>query len=64
LIAASYMLLRSDTPAAKNREILKFLAYGLHEGRAAAAGLNYVPLPDRIVRRIEAAWTAKLHAWP
>ncbi len=64
LVAASYMLLRTDAPVATNRAILKFLDYGLREGRPAAGQLHYVPLPDTIVRQVEAAWTSRLHAWP
>jgi len=64
LMTATYMLMRADAPVEKNRAILKFLDYGLHRGRSAAEDLNYVPLPDSIVQRVEAVWTDKLHAWP
>jgi phosphate transport system substrate-binding protein len=64
LMATTYMLMRTDTPVAKNRAILKFLSYGLHGGKADAVSLNYVPLPQHVVEQVEAAWRDKLHAWP
>ncbi|MDE2183239.1 MAG: phosphate ABC transporter substrate-binding protein PstS [Alphaproteobacteria bacterium] len=64
IVAATYMLMRNDYPAAKNRDILKFLDYGLHEGAADATKLDYVPFPETVVKQIEASWTAQLHAWP
>jgi phosphate transport system substrate-binding protein len=64
MVAASYMLLRTDAPVATNRTILRFLDYGLNEGRPTAEKLHYVPLPERVVRQVEAAWTTQLHAWP
>ncbi len=64
LIAATYMLLRTDAPQDTNRAILTFLDYGLHEGRQAAERLHYLPLPPGAVQHIQAAWSSQLHAWP
>jgi len=64
IVAATYMLMRNDYPAAKNHSILKFLDYGLHEGAADASKLDYVPFPESVVKQIEASWTQNLHAWP
>ena len=64
IVAATYMLMRNDYPVDKNREVLKFLDYGLHDGAADATRLDYVPFPDLVVKQIEASWTAQLHAWP
>ncbi len=64
IVAATYMLMRSDYPAAKNRDILKFLDYGLHDGAADASKLDYVPFPESVAKEIESSWTANLHAWP
>ena len=62
--AATYMLLHTDAPEAKTREILKFLDYGLTQGQAKARSLYYVPLPASVVHEVQAAWTKQLHAWP
>jgi phosphate transport system substrate-binding protein len=64
ITAATYMLMRADTPAAKNKEILKFLDWALKDGQADSRKLDYVPLPDPVVKQIEASWTAQLKAWP
>jgi phosphate transport system substrate-binding protein len=64
IVAATYMLMRNDYPADKNRAILKFLNYGLKEGAADASKLDYVPFPDSVVKQIESSWTSQLHAWP
>lgn len=64
IVAATYMLMRNDYPADKNRAILKFLDFGLHDGAADATKLDYVPFPESVVKQIESSWTAQLHAWP
>jgi phosphate transport system substrate-binding protein len=64
IVAATYMLMRNDYPADKNRAILKFLNFGLRDGAADATKLDYVPFPESVVKQIEASWTTHLHAWP
>lgn len=64
IVAATYMLLRSDYPAERNRNILKFLSYGLNEGQEASKRLDYVPFPASVVKEIEGSWTQTLKAWP
>jgi phosphate transport system substrate-binding protein len=61
IIAATYMLMRSDLSQAKNRNILKFLDFALHDGAADAARLDYIPLPDKVVKQVEASWATALH---
>ena len=64
ITAATYMLMRKDYPVSRNKEVLKFLDWALHDGQADAKKLDYVPFPDTVVKQIEAAWTSELHAWP
>ena len=66
ITAATYMLMRKDYPAEKNKEILKFLDWALHDGQADAQKLDYVPFPEAVIKQIEAAWTAQLgnQTWP
>ncbi|HEX3754881.1 MAG TPA: phosphate ABC transporter substrate-binding protein PstS [Rhizomicrobium sp.] len=64
ITAATYMLLRADYPADKNRAVLKFLDWALHDGQADAKQLDYVPLPDNVVKQIEASWKTTLHVTP
>jgi len=58
IIAGTFMLMRKDYPAEKNTEILKFLSWCLHDGQEDAKKLDYVPLPDNVVKQIESSWTA------
>ena len=64
ITAATYMLMRTDTPADKNKAILKFLDYALHAGAEDAKSLDYVPFPDATVKQIEASWASTLHVSP
>jgi phosphate transport system substrate-binding protein len=64
ITAATYMLLRSDTPADKNKAILKFLDFALHDGADDAKKLDYVPFPDAVVKQIEASWATTLKVSP
>jgi phosphate transport system substrate-binding protein len=64
ITAATYMLMRTDYPAAKNREILKFLDFALKDGQEDSKKLDYVPFPSNVINQIESSWTQALHAWP
>jgi phosphate transport system substrate-binding protein len=64
ITAATYMLLRSDYPADKNKSVLKFLDYALKDGAADAKSLDYVPFPDSVVKMIETSWTKTLKVSP
>jgi phosphate transport system substrate-binding protein len=64
ITAATYMLMRADYPADKNRAVLKFLDWSLHQGQADALKLDYVPFPDSVIKQIEQSWTNQLKAWP
>jgi phosphate transport system substrate-binding protein len=64
IIAATYMLMRSDYAPDRNRSVLKFLDWALHTGRPQAERLDYAPIPEETVKQIEASWTSGLKAWP
>ncbi len=64
ITAATYILMRRDNPAAQNKSILKFLDFALHDGAADAVRLDYVPLPDSVVRKVEASWKQTLNLTP
>ncbi len=56
ITAATYMLMRTDYPAAQNEPVLKFLDWCLKHGQEQAKALDYVPMPDPVVAQIEAFW--------
>ena len=64
ITAATFMLMRKDYAVDKNKEVLKFLDWALHDGQADSLKLDYVPFPDSVVKQIEASWTNELKAWP
>ena len=64
ITAATYMLLRSDYPEAKNRAVLKFLDWAMKSGQEDSRKLDYVPMPDNVVKQIEASWAQTLKIKP
>jgi phosphate transport system substrate-binding protein len=56
ITAATYMLMRRDAPATKNGAVLKFMTWAMTKGQDEAKALDYVPLPDGVVKQIEDAW--------
>jgi phosphate transport system substrate-binding protein len=64
ITAATYMLLRKDTPADKNHMALQFLDWCLKNGQDEARALDYIPLPADVVGQIETHWRVELPgAW-
>jgi phosphate transport system substrate-binding protein len=58
---ASYILLhKSQANAAKGKEVLKFFDWAYKNGDAAAAELDYVPMPDAVTKQVVDAWRAHL----
>jgi phosphate transport system substrate-binding protein len=64
ITAATYMLMRHDYAADRNKGVLQFLDYALHEGAGDAEKLDYVPFPDSVVKQIEASWSKTLKVTP
>jgi phosphate transport system substrate-binding protein len=62
ITAATYMLLRKDGASDQNHLALTFLDWALHHGQEQAKALDYVPLPDDVIKQIEAHWTQELPA--
>ena len=63
ITAATYMLMRNDYPADKNKDILKFLDWALwRRSGGTSRKIDYVPFPDAVVKQIEASWTTQLKA--
>jgi phosphate transport system substrate-binding protein len=55
IMAATYLLVRTDATPDTKRAIAGFLDYVFGEGRAAAERLHYVPLPAAAVDKVRAA---------
>ena len=50
---------KSDKPAS-TAEVLKFFDWALKNGQKMAAELDYVPLPDNVVKMIADEWRAQV----
>ena len=61
ITGVSYILMhKSQADAAKGKEVLKFFEWSFKNGDAAAAELDYVPLPDTVTKLVADAWKANL----
>lgn len=61
-IAATNFILMQKKPkdAARSKEALAFFRWAYANGDAQAKALDYVPLPDALVKQIEAYWAKEL----
>ena len=61
ITGVTYALLhKSQTDAAKGKEVLKFFDWAYKNGGAAATELDYVPMPAAVTKLVEDAWKANL----
>lgn len=60
ITGASYILLHKTQDAATGKEVLKFFDWAYKNGDAAAVELDYVPMPDSVVKLVQDAWRANL----
>jgi phosphate transport system substrate-binding protein len=51
---------KSATDAARSSEALRFFRWALEQGQADAKRLDYVPLPEGLVKQIEAYWVQNI----
>lgn len=67
---ATFILMHTDQQSAERaRDVLKFFDWAYRKGGKLAEELAYVPLPDAVVKLIEASWAAQIKAngapvWP
>ena len=58
MTAATWILVyKKPDDAAATAEALKFFAWSYEKGGEMAAGLDYVPMPDNVVKSVEEMWT-------
>jgi phosphate transport system substrate-binding protein len=58
---ASFILMHVKQDKPQNAaEVLKFFAWSFKNGQKMAEELDYVPLPENVVKLIESAWTARI----
>ncbi|KQZ30184.1 phosphate ABC transporter substrate-binding protein PstS [Duganella sp. Root1480D1] len=61
ITGVSYILMhKQQADANKGKEVIKFFDWAFKNGDAAATELDYVPLPDSVVKLVQASWKANL----
>lgn len=61
LASASFILMhKNQADPAKGKEVLKFFDWAYKNGDAMALELDYVPMPDQVVKLVQDAWKAQL----
>jgi phosphate transport system substrate-binding protein len=61
ITAATFILVHAkQTDAAKGKAVLDFFDWSFKNGQSMAQDLLYVPLPDSLVKQIEATWTSSV----
>ncbi len=57
----SFILMhKNQADAAKGKEVLKFFDWAFKSGDASAVELDYVPLPESVVKLVQESWKANL----
>ncbi|WP_075795587.1 phosphate ABC transporter substrate-binding protein PstS [Massilia putida] len=51
---------KQQADAAKGKEVLSFFNYAFKNGAAAATELDYVPMPESVIKLVETAWKNNL----
>ncbi|KQW87151.1 phosphate ABC transporter substrate-binding protein [Massilia sp. Root418] len=61
ITGVSFILMhKTQADAAKGKEVVKFFDWAFKNGGAAAADLDYVPLPASVVKLVQDSWKASL----
>jgi len=61
IAGATFILMHKVQEKAENgREVLKFFNWAYEKGDPLAQSLDYVPMPDAVVKLIQASWKAQL----
>jgi phosphate transport system substrate-binding protein len=61
ITGVSFILMhKTQADAAKGKEVLKFFDWAYKSGEAMAVDLDYVPMPQSVVKLVEGAWKVQL----
>jgi phosphate transport system substrate-binding protein len=61
ITGVSFILMhKQQADAAKGKEVIKFFEWAFANGDKSAVDLDYVPMPDSVVKQVQAAWKASL----
>jgi phosphate transport system substrate-binding protein len=61
MTAATFILMhKAPTDAATAGEALKFFDWAYRKGDKMAADLDYIPLPENVVKMVESTWSQQI----
>jgi phosphate transport system substrate-binding protein len=61
IVASTFILLHKDaTDKAAAKEALKFFKFAFEKGAKSAEDLDYIPMPDSVVKQIEKTWASDI----
>jgi len=61
ITAATFILMHKDaTDKASSQEAIKFFRWSFEKGDKMAEDLDYIPMPDSVVKLIEKTWSAEI----
>jgi phosphate transport system substrate-binding protein len=61
IVASTFILMHKDaTDKASSQEAIKFFKWSFENGGKMAEDLDYIPIPDAVVKLIEKTWSAEI----
>ncbi|WP_024516610.1 phosphate ABC transporter substrate-binding protein PstS [Bradyrhizobium sp. Tv2a-2] len=61
IVASTFILMHKDaTDKAASQEALKFFKFSFEKGDKMAEELDYIPMPDAVVKQIEKTWSSEI----
>src|ERR1700760_2600897 len=61
IVASTFILMHKDgTDKAASQEAIKFFKYAFAKGDKMAEELDYIPMPDSVVKAIEKTWSSEI----
>jgi phosphate transport system substrate-binding protein len=61
IVASTFILMHKDaTDKAASQEALKFFKFSFEKGDKMAEDLDYIPMPDAVVKQIETTWSSEI----
>ena len=63
IVASTFILMHKDSvDKAASQEALKFFKFAFEKGSKSAEDLDYIPMPDNVVKLIEKTWSADIRS--
>jgi phosphate transport system substrate-binding protein len=61
IVASTFILMHKDsTDKAASQEAIKFFKYAFEKGGKMAEELDYIPMPESVIKQIEKTWSAEI----